>query len=283
MEKELLKKYKEKEWFKFKEKIFELDNYTCVKCNRSRKKDGIILQVHHKEYIKDKKPWEYDINFCETLCKCCHAEEHGKIMPQSGWIYDECIDLGEPCDICERCNSEIRYAHHIYHPQWGDLIVGATCADKLTQNKKASNLENRIKNFCNKNWEIKNNIYYKTFLNKRIKIRKIENYYIPEIISKKIINKPTQLNYKFGKFNKEEIQTTYNTDYKIIKFETIEKQYINISFHSSKKIYITNKLLYIEYTTYKNYNNLYKMYHCFESLDDAKLYMYNEIKKTIAI
>lgn len=45
------------------------DDFTCFKCGR--KKD-IILNVHHKYYLKNKMIWEYPLNAFETLCEDCH-------------------------------------------------------------------------------------------------------------------------------------------------------------------------------------------------------------------
>lgn len=78
--------YRNKEWESFREEVFELDNHQCVRCNRTEF-DGVVLQVHHKEYLKGKTPWEYPYEFCETLCKGCHAAEDGLIPPKNGWEY----------------------------------------------------------------------------------------------------------------------------------------------------------------------------------------------------
>ena len=77
-------------------------------------------------------PWEYSENEVMILCKGCHLEEHGKIYPRSGWVYMGEDDLGDLLGTCELCGHDIRYEHSIYHPEWGTLIVGCGCADKLT-------------------------------------------------------------------------------------------------------------------------------------------------------
>lgn len=34
------------------------------------------LCVHHKYYVEDQKPWEYDDDVYETLCMDCHKKIH---------------------------------------------------------------------------------------------------------------------------------------------------------------------------------------------------------------
>ena len=88
-------------------------------------------------YLK-KKPWEYSISDCRTLCKGCHAKEHGLIEPDRGWTLISIDDLGGLYGICERkgCGSEIRYEHLTYHPSWGYKTVGSTCIEHLTREDK---------------------------------------------------------------------------------------------------------------------------------------------------
>ncbi len=73
-----------------------------------------------------------------TLCKGCHAREHGLIEPTYGWTLISIDDLGDLTGLCERenCNTAIRYEHLAYHPQWGYKIVGSSCIDFLTESDK---------------------------------------------------------------------------------------------------------------------------------------------------
>jgi hypothetical protein len=129
--------YRSRDWLEFREKIIELDNMACVNCGRMAE-SGITLQVHHKQYINGKAPWEYPPESCETLCKGCHAAEHGKIPPKNGWLYLGQDDLGAPEGFCDLCNREIRYVCLVQHPVWGILEVGANCCDSLLNNSSAS-------------------------------------------------------------------------------------------------------------------------------------------------
>lgn len=126
------RQYHCKEWHEFSMKVKSRDNYCCVKCLRNSKQTS--LQVHHLKYVPYKSIWEYNLFDCVTLCKGCHAKEHKKIEPSSGWTLIDITDLGELSGTCERkgCGTEIRYEHLTYHPEWGYKTVGSTCIEYLT-------------------------------------------------------------------------------------------------------------------------------------------------------
>jgi len=155
-----MKLYQKNEWKEFSKSIIELDGNKCSKCERNGK--DVILQVHHKKYIKGRKPWEYGSKDCITLCKGCHAEEHGIIIPKSGWEYLSDLDLGDLVGNCDYCDTALRYTYLIYHENWGTIEVGALCCDNLTDSKEASNhlesvrsFERRKKTFIkSKRWKI---------------------------------------------------------------------------------------------------------------------------------
>lgn len=136
------KLYRNQRWFDFREQIFELDGYACVKCGRERSE--VVLQVHHKEYHRGKAPWEYPVGLCETLCKGCHAREHGEVMPSDGWdlTFDE--DLGDLSGECDCCGASLRYAFHIHHEHWEPIAVGTDCCDRLTGNDEASQFRKQL-------------------------------------------------------------------------------------------------------------------------------------------
>lgn len=54
-------------------RIVERDKI-CQQC-----RSGYRLHVHHKRYIKNKEPWEYEDEDLITLCQHCHWQEHNKI------------------------------------------------------------------------------------------------------------------------------------------------------------------------------------------------------------
>jgi len=60
------------QWRRKRLEILERDNYKCRACG-----DGDnILHVHHKYYIDEKDPWDYDNSSLMTLCDACHCLHH---------------------------------------------------------------------------------------------------------------------------------------------------------------------------------------------------------------
>lgn len=128
--------YRDKKWIEYRETIFNMDGHSCVKCKRSPPE--VVLQVHHKYYERDKPPWDYPPSVCETLCKGCHAREHGEIRPNEGWsLYAE-DDLGGLIGECECCGTSLRYAFYIQHENWEPMAVGTNCCDSLTGTSEAT-------------------------------------------------------------------------------------------------------------------------------------------------
>jgi hypothetical protein len=154
--------YNKKEWKEFRDNVIESDGYKCVSCGRE--KFEVTLQVHHKVYFKGKLPWEYGTENCETLCKGCHAAEHGIIQPKIGWEFIGQEDSGEFSSQCENsgCGSTIRHKYLISHPNWGFLEVGTICCDNLTDSNIASNKKEALNRYksrksrfvASKRWKI---------------------------------------------------------------------------------------------------------------------------------
>lgn len=140
-----MKDYHKSEWKEFSASVIELDGYKCTNCGRTNQE--AILQVHHKKYIDGRKLWEYGTADCTTLCKGCHAAEHGHIKPKSGWQYVCDDDLGDLGRTCENCGTNIRYVFTIFHPKWGILEVGTLCCDNLTDTELASNKIESLKRY----------------------------------------------------------------------------------------------------------------------------------------
>ena len=177
--------YKNNQWVKFRNEVIELDNETCVRCGR-KKSERTILQVHHKFYIAGRKPWKYSLTDCETLCKGCHAETHGKIMPKTGWEYITQEDLGDLIGKCDYCHTELRYLFTIFHEKWGILEVGTHCCDTLTESQSASEFtssqqkrDNREKRFLNSpRWRTEGNTLKTILSGFCIKIERLGDNYV---------------------------------------------------------------------------------------------------------
>ena len=177
--------YKQTHWKRFSQRIIEENDHCCSRCGR-KETDGVTLQVHHKYYEQNKKPWEYPFSACEVLCKACHAKEHGRIMPTDGWEYIDCEDMGEPCVDCEypNCTYELRYVHTVYHPKWGFLNVGCKHADKLTATNQASEKENKFKKFLKEDkWIHSDNRYIRECSDFLIIIKHVADHFVLTIFN----------------------------------------------------------------------------------------------------
>jgi len=61
-------------WQKKRLKILARDNNRCAKCGKAR----AGMNVHHKQYMPDAKPWDVPDSFLETLCPACHRGHHAE-------------------------------------------------------------------------------------------------------------------------------------------------------------------------------------------------------------
>ena len=66
--------YRDSRWQRLRLKIMERDNWTCQSCGCTG--EGILLNVHHIYYEKNKAPWEYEDDVLITLCEKCHEFIH---------------------------------------------------------------------------------------------------------------------------------------------------------------------------------------------------------------
>lgn len=61
-------KLKDPRWQRKRLEILHRDDFTCQSCQDSKSE----VHVHHRRYVKNKSPWEYDNGDYITLCKTCH-------------------------------------------------------------------------------------------------------------------------------------------------------------------------------------------------------------------
>jgi hypothetical protein len=59
---------KRPEWQKKRLEILNDRGWACESCDDTES----TLHVHHRAYIKGRKPWEYDEDQLEVLCEACH-------------------------------------------------------------------------------------------------------------------------------------------------------------------------------------------------------------------
>lgn len=182
--------YNKSEWKAFRDEIIELDGFKCKDCGRAG--DETILQVHHKTYIKGRKPWEYPTKDCETLCKACHASRHSIIRPQIGWEFISQEDLGDLSGTCQNCGATIRHSFLIQHENWGAMEVGTFCCDKLTDSNVASNLiesqtsylSRKQRFISSKRWKFDKGIYIIKQSSFGVEIKPVENSFLIKIHGK---------------------------------------------------------------------------------------------------
>lgn len=63
------------------------------------------LNIHHKYYVKDKAPWEYEDDALITLCQECHGIEH-KTKKTPVYRNIHLKDISGYAQICDRCGGE---------------------------------------------------------------------------------------------------------------------------------------------------------------------------------
>ena len=64
--------YKHPQWQKKRLEVLEAALFTCEQCGNEDRQ----LHVHHKQYFKGRKIWDYSLDELEALCDSCHEEKH---------------------------------------------------------------------------------------------------------------------------------------------------------------------------------------------------------------
>lgn len=59
-------------WQKKRLEMLEASGWSCDNCGNDKE----TLNVHHRVYIKGRKPWEYDASQLQVLCQTCHKTHH---------------------------------------------------------------------------------------------------------------------------------------------------------------------------------------------------------------
>lgn len=77
-------------------------NFICFYDQALIPRDITDLNIHHKFYIKGKKPWEYDNEALISLCSNCHKETHERM---DIFVYSEVGDKLYEAKICNRCGG----------------------------------------------------------------------------------------------------------------------------------------------------------------------------------
>lgn len=59
-------------WQRKRLEVMERAGFKCEACGDK----DTMLNVHHKQYVKGRKAWEYDANELTCFCETCHKEKH---------------------------------------------------------------------------------------------------------------------------------------------------------------------------------------------------------------
>jgi hypothetical protein len=99
---------RDRRWQKKRLKIMERDGWRCVRCHDTDNES--MLQVHHKEYIRGRDPWDYADDMLETLCSNCHWNKHKDKIDwpnccECGWpvTNEQAYGWGDGKHWCQRC------------------------------------------------------------------------------------------------------------------------------------------------------------------------------------
>ena len=65
-------KLKDPRWQRKRLEALEASEWKCQICYDEES----TLHVHHKQYFKEREPWEYDIDQLAVLCESCHEVQH---------------------------------------------------------------------------------------------------------------------------------------------------------------------------------------------------------------
>lgn len=69
---DFFEQYKRPEWQRKRLEVMEAAGFRCQECDTGE----ATLNVHHKLYVRGRKPWEYTTDELECLCEPCHKKNH---------------------------------------------------------------------------------------------------------------------------------------------------------------------------------------------------------------
>lgn len=96
---------KDPRWQKVRLKKLEAAEWVCQRCWC----DDTMLSVHHKRYVKGRKPWEYQDHELVVLCQPCHESEHALKDLQSELISR--LDVDGPASVDDFFSVAAGYIH----------------------------------------------------------------------------------------------------------------------------------------------------------------------------
>jgi len=145
--KEYAECFKDPRWQKLRLKILERDAFTCQRCGSSQD----TLNVHHRYYEWDKKPWDYPMSALITLCEECHKEE-------KEYLKESCDELIKAMKEKFFASEIQEFACEIYHmslPHVPDVYMSALCWFLKNKKNQKKMIEAYFKSLARKN-KVKN-------------------------------------------------------------------------------------------------------------------------------
>jgi hypothetical protein len=131
--------YKHPKWQQRRLQVLSRAEWQCDLCEEA----DTELHVHHKLYIKGRKPWEYDDDQLEALCKNCHSKttdldkeikrllgvaSNGDKAQLLGYLRVICLGYGPDYDPCVIDDGELAMGAadccHVYDTNIIDLVRG---------------------------------------------------------------------------------------------------------------------------------------------------------------
>lgn len=110
-------------WQRKRLEIMKRDNFTCQKCGDQE----TMLNVHHKQYSKKCKPWEYSNHLLITVCEDCHLViEHLKnkvLIDEISIFKSNKIIFVNYCEIEEICYINNSNELILYHQFLNEILI----------------------------------------------------------------------------------------------------------------------------------------------------------------
>lgn len=126
--------YKHPEWQKVRARKLEAADYQCTVCGDRE----TTLHVHHKQYFKDYKVWEYEDRELQVLCEHCHTGAHVGIdamkllLARTDEMYLASFMAGRVWDAIPEDEALMESAFKVCPLNFSAGLVGGMMARQLT-------------------------------------------------------------------------------------------------------------------------------------------------------
>lgn len=109
------------EWRKLRhELVAKIARYCCSQCRRIFQYWD--LQIHHKIYVRGRRPWHYDQEDLLVVCFACHCTLHKRPIPifdeNENWLCNKTYEVKD----CEKCEGNGYLENLKGHPDYYDGI-----------------------------------------------------------------------------------------------------------------------------------------------------------------